>query len=327
MRTDWKSYFVFTRRERVGIVILVVLIVMVAVLPLFFSEHKNDNDKLEWEKYQRALAMAEDRNDKGSVEDSVNEIHDGDRRNFSENKEEFLFDPNTLSEEGWKRLGIRDRTIQTIHRFVDKGGRFREPEDLGKIYGISKKDYERLVPFVRINRGSHYTNERSDNPKHFAVREEYSEKSTYEKRGFDEDHLWKKARPTVIEINSADSVTLMSLPGIGRVLASRIIRFRERLGGYYVVDQLKEIYGMSDSTFRSIRAAFVCNQAEIKKINLNHCEQEQLSKHPYIQWKLAAAIIQYRNQHGPYNNPSDLIKIETLTADKIQKLQPYLTID
>lgn len=326
MRIDWKSYFVFTKRERIGVVVLVFLIVMVAVLPLFFSEPENDIDKLELEKFRKELAMAENRSDKSGVEDSLDENRDENRGNFSDNKEEFLFDPNKLSEIGWKRLGIRDRTIQTIHRFLDKGGQFRNPEDIGRIYGISKTDYNRLLPFVRIENEKKKDSDVGGNNQ-FAHRKEYSEKSKYEEKTYEERNPKKKIPLAAIEINSADSTAFMALPGIGRVLATRIIRFREKLGGYYQVDQIKEVYGMSDSTFQLVRSAFICNAGGIRKINLNSCEQSELSKHPYIQYKLAAFIIQYRTQHGRFHNLSDLLKIETVDAHKVQKLEPYLTIE
>ena len=62
----------------------------------------------------------------------------------------FYFDPNTISESGWKKLGLRDKTIQTIEKYLNKGGHFYKPEDLQKIYGLHKDEYERLGPYVKI---------------------------------------------------------------------------------------------------------------------------------------------------------------------------------
>src|SRR5205085_1585382 len=143
----------------------------------------------------------------------------------------FPFDPNTLDAAGWEKLGIRARTIQTIQNFIAKGYEFRKPDDIRRIYGLEKAEADRLVPYVRISQKEAAVTvfEKRPNP---------TAKTEFERHAF-----------KIIDINAADTTEFISLPGIGSKLATRIVRFRERLGGFSTVDQLGETYGIPDSTF------------------------------------------------------------------------------
>ncbi|MCM3768838.1 helix-hairpin-helix domain-containing protein, partial [Neobacillus niacini] len=132
----------------------------------------------------------------------------------------FYFDPNTLEAEGWKKLGLRDKTVATILNFRNKGGKFRQPEDIKKIWGLFPDEAERLVPYVRITATS---DELSANK----YSNDFSEGKKYETR---------KTYSTV-DINNSDSSSWIALPGIGSKLSQRIINFRNKLGGFYAVNQ------------------------------------------------------------------------------------------
>ncbi|HEU0063610.1 MAG TPA: helix-hairpin-helix domain-containing protein [Flavisolibacter sp.] len=215
----------------------------------------------------------------------------------------FEFDPNNLDSTGWKRLGLGDRTIRMILHYRDKGGKFYKTADVQKIWGLPVGFYDRVKKYIVINNSSN--------------NEEY--KKSFQKN---------KKETENIDVNTADSAAFESLPGIGPVLAARIIKFRNKVGGFYCINQVKETYGISDSVFKIITPRLYVNSNELKlnKVNINTATKEQLKIHPYMRWTIGNAIIEYRNQHGTFVNLSDLKKISVITEDVYSKIAPYLSI-
>jgi DNA uptake protein ComE-like DNA-binding protein len=126
-----------------------------------------------------------------------------------------------------------------------------------------------------------------------------------------------------IELNSADTTALAELPGIGVKLAQRIINFRDRLGGFYSVDQVGETYGLADSIFKKIKPYLHINGG-VKKININTATRDELKLHPYIKWNLANILVEYRNQHGHYKSLEELKNISSIEETLFLKIAPYL---
>ena len=116
------------------------------------------------------------------------------------------------------------------------------------------------------------------------------------------------------------------MPGIGAKLAGRIVNFRTKLGGFYSVEQVGTTYGIPDSTFQKIKPLLRRSETPIIKININAATKEELSKHPYINWKLANAVVAYREQHGPYQAVADLKKIMILDEALFEQLKPYVSV-
>lgn len=145
----------------------------------------------------------------------------------------FRFNPNTIDEAGWLKLGVRPRIVQIILHYREKGGRFRRPADLAKIYGLTPAEANRLMPYVFIE------------DVHEAVTVPAAAKTA-------EQPAAARSYP-VLDINTATAEQWEALPGIGPVLANRIVKFRYMLGGFNSVEQLKQTYGLSDSVFRNIQ--------------------------------------------------------------------------
>jgi DNA uptake protein ComE-like DNA-binding protein len=245
----------------------------------------------------------------------------------------FYFDPNSIHAYDWKRLGLPDRLVQTILHYIKRGGRFRKPEDLKKLYGLHNDDYERLLPYVRIPKTM-------DN---FQARSGYYAKSVYQILGVKKAdsffnakpartnystefaHSGKKMEPT--DINRADSADWSRLPGIGAKLASRIVHFREKLGGFYQVDQVGETFGLPDSTFQKIKPFLRLNPVSVTQLDLNNATKESLQAHPYIRWQIAKGIIDFRLQHGGYHAVDELLLLAQMDPVKFEKLKPYLMVN
>ena len=230
-------------------------------------------------------------------------------RTYKPKGELFPFDPNTLDTEGWQRLGVRDKTIATIQNYLSKGGHFRKADDIKRIYGLYPDESERLLPYVKIAGSSTAF---PDN--HFAKTETATP-------------VYKSVTPKTIDINTADTAAFIALPGIGSKLASRIVGFRDKLGGFYSIEQIGETYGLPDSTFQKIKARLVVEASAIHKININTADANVLKGNPYIRWNVANAIFQYRQQHGNYASLNDLKKIAVIDEQLFNKIQAYLVIE
>jgi competence ComEA-like helix-hairpin-helix protein len=131
---------------------------------------------------------------------------------------------------------------------------------------------------------------------------------------------------TVIDINTADTSAFISLPGIGSKLASRIILFRDKLGGFYSIDQIGETYGLPDSTFQKIKQYLKIDNPSLKKIDLNTATVDDLKIHPYIRLSLANPIVAYRNEHGAFSKIEDIKKVMAVTDEIYKKIAPYLAL-
>lgn len=307
-----KDYLTFSKKERNGIAVILLLCAALLLLSRYLPVKKTSIDKTAFQKELAGLKITID-----TSHQAYDYPHDDARYFRPKNYENgaaspaelFTFDPNTLDATGWKRLGVRAKTINTIHNFIAKGYRFRKPDDLKKIYGLRPDQADRLVPYVRINETEFASAGSSENTKaRFAKKPD------------------AETRNRAIDINSADTAEFISLPGIGSKLAARIVNFRQKLGGFYSVDQIAETYGVPDSTFQKIKPRLLCSAAAVRKININSADANELKAHSYIKWNIANAIVNYRNQHGNYKSVDDLRKIEIVSEELFAKIAPYLTV-
>jgi len=205
----------------------------------------------------------------------------------------FKFDPNQLDHNGWEQLGLSSKQAQTILNYRAKGGRFYKKEDLLKMYSISDSVYKKLEPYIQIK------------PHKKSI---------------------TKSKVLKIELNSTDSSELIKVRGIGPVFAKRIIKYRELLGGYHSVSQLKEVYGINQEKFELIQANFIpCDSNLIRRININQASFKELLKHPYISFDFTKFIVNRRGKKAFIKLIQ--LKDDHLISDKnFKKLLPYLKL-
>ena len=307
-----KDYFTFTRRERIGLLVLISLILIVSLLPKVISNKNKVNPILIDTAWMAAAKNLELREEESKNKKSFNSQSENDDYAYQYDRSVnnpspgslFYFDPNTLNTEGWKKLGLKDKTIHTIQNYLSKGGHFKKPEDLQKVYGLHKNEYERLAPYIKIE-----TNLAESKP------DEYVKKET-EQRIFSY---------SAIDINTADTAAFISLPGIGSKLAARIVNFRDKLGGFYSINQVGETYGVPDSTFQKIKQYLKLETTSVKKININTATVDELKLHPYIKYTIANPVIAYRNEHGLFTKVEDIKKVMAVTDEIYNKISPYMT--
>jgi competence protein ComEA len=291
-----KDYFTFSKKERVAIVILILIIIASIILPFFIKpSHKKvavDKDLLA----AITTLQSKQSTSKFNKENNADTL-------LTQQIQLFYFDPNTLDETGWRKLGLREKTIKTIINYVSKGGKFKNAEDIRKIWGLRKDEADRLIPFIRIVQNENTTYKKYDKQKN------------------------EPSKTVLLDINIATPYQLKQVPNIGNAYPYRIVNYREKLGGYLNLQQLHEVYGMTDSVYNSILPYIFITAIEIKKININIATEEELSNHPYINKSIAKAIIIQRNKYGVYQSIQELKqKIIFLKEDVFNKMEPYITV-
>lgn len=301
MESNWKDYFSFTKKERTGIYVLLALIAICITIPQFFRS-ATFSEEVRVEVMQLQKSPPEQAFKQKERRPAYNDYYTPEKE-VPVKATLFPFDPNTLDAAGWKKLGINERTTRTIQHYLSKGGQFRRAADLQKMYSLKKEDFDRLMPYIRIATPAPLYPPGKPPVKYV------------------------KAPPAIIDINQADTAAFIALPGIGSKLASRIVNFREKLGGFYSVQQVAETFGLPDSTFQLIQPRLQCGAAVLQKLNINTADANTLKQHPYIRWNIANAIVQYRQQHGLFRKPEDLQQIVLITPELYQKIAAYIIVE
>ena len=305
-----RDYFTFTRKERIGLLIILFLIIGIWIFPKVLkpARPKTISTDTSWTNATKSLNS--NNNDSGDQTSSTDNL--AYRRPLQDSPDEskarlFYFDPNTTTFDAWRKLGVREKTIATIQNYLRKGGHFYKAEDLRKIYGIHPDQYAVLEPYIRIAT---------------KLEESPAEKNAEPKK----ETFSKESKYTMVDINMADTSAFIALPGIGNKLALRIVNFRDKLGGFYSIDQIGETYGLPDSTFQKIKPFLKPGTNAVKQFNINTATKDEMKSHPYIKWNLANAIVEYRTQHGNFSSLEDLKKISLITSEVFDKIKVYLTL-
>lgn len=297
MRDLIRQFMLYTRSQRVAVILLVVLILGVLGGTRIYHYYLYRQPVAEDSALRREVAeatmphrAAEEDQEEAAPDDEVPVISKND-------KGLFYFDPNTIGVPEWLRLGLTDKQANGIERYKAKGGTFRAAADLNRLYSLTDSDKARLIPYVRITTaGVQHSEERS------------------------------RAHSAPIEINTADSAAFESLWGIGGVLSVRIIRYREALGGFYSVEQVGEVRGISDTVFAAIRPRLTVNAALVHKLHLNTDDYETLRRHPYIHARIAKAITGYRERQGNFEHIEQLKEFQAVPQEVYDRLVPYLAL-
>jgi competence protein ComEA len=292
------NYFGFNKQQRNGLLVLTIISCALLLIRIFYPAFIKPDKIL-----IRDLPLVERRID--SSYNTTRKIYKPRPDNAVRPVSLFVFDPNTVSREQLLQLGLKEKTAQIFLKFRNKGFVFKEKKDLLKVYGISNEQYTILEPYILIS-----YNEASA-----------KRKETVETRSISPQ---PSKTPVKTELNSADSLNLIAIPGIGPVYAKRILKYREILGGYIVVDQLKEVYGLSEEVYEKIKHFFSVDAGKIKKINLNTDDFKRINKHPYLSYTLTKTIFDWRRKTTlNATNLKDIINDNSL----YQKLLPYLTFE
>ena len=303
----WKDFFYFTKTERQGIIVLVVLILGVLSIPRLFTlfEHPKEVDTTEQEKFEKEYnefitSLKKTEPHRKSADNSF--------QPFSEKEIKLtVFDPNTADSMTFLSLGLPPWMAKNILHYRRKQGRFRHPEDFRKIYGLKEEQYQTLLPYIQIT-------------------ENFQSKDTVQlltAQSVQRDTIFKYQPGTVINLNLADTTELKKIPGIGSSIARKIVNYRKRLGAFCRIEQLQEI----QLKVEKLRPWFSIDAGQIHRINLNKASLERMMYHPYINFYQAKVIVEYRKKKGSINSLKQLSLYEEFTPVDFERLEPYVCCD
>lgn len=293
-----KYFFLFSRGERRGIALLSLLL-LALIAANFFVRYYHAPALADWiMELPMPVAQSEDPAAGKSSYDSLAQPVLPRLRNF---------DPNTISREEGLSMGLQFRLVEGLLRYRQAGGVFRRKADLARLHHMSDSLYRELEAYILLPD---------------SIRSGKRESQVYQKKKDGQK------QQKILELNSCDSAELVSLKWVGPYSASRIIKFRERLGGFIKKEQLLEVWGMNDSFYRLIEPQLTLDPSLIRGVHINSAGVEELKAHPYIwRYQTARAIVNYREQHGPYRKPEDLKQVILVHDSVYTRLLPYIRLD
>jgi competence protein ComEA len=307
LKNKLKEFLHFGKSERNAIAILIVAIVGAFLLPryIFSLQQPKVIDNAEFSKEIDEFLK---RTEKTVAADQREfDFTRPDKSIAKDRIKPFPFDPNQLDQKGWEKLGFTERQAAGIIKFKEKGGKFRVKTDVKKLFVVDDEIYGLLESYIQLPDKVETTYS--------------SDKKEYPKTPY------KEYIPHRAELNSADSASLVKVRGIGPAFAKRIMRYRDKLGGFSDIGQLQEVYGMDSARFIQIQENLFADEGLIKKININKASLDELRAHPYIDYYIAKAIVDKRIQKGTYTDLTELKEISLIYESLFLKLRPYLTVN
>jgi competence protein ComEA len=296
MKARFRDLFTFSSGERKGIIALVFVLIVICGLNMLLVLHHPAPVQSKYPEWMKDTGAFEDGDNSFTVLPEHVSYAEAIPSDDNHGEQKSIIDPNYASLEDLILTGFSLRITRTIINYREKGGKFRTPGDLKKIYGLTPEIFQSVEAYIRI--------------------------------GVDLTSNTKPGAelPARVNISTADSGLFEKLPGIGPVLARRIIRYRAMLGGYCSPAQIREVYGVTDSLFLSISERLEADTAHLKKINLNTSEEKVMARHPYIGKYVAAGIVQYRSHVGKILNLNELLINGLIQKDRFDQLKYYASL-
>lgn len=215
----------------------------------------------------------------------------------------FPFDPNSLDDESWKKLGFSDFKILNIRNYLKAGGKFAIKEDLKKLYTITKADYLRVKDYILL-------------PDSLTNRLNLDQLQT----------LKKETAAAMVEINSADTSQLSSLKGVGPAISLRIIKYRDKLGGFFRKEQMLEVFGIDTLRYRNFENQLLVDVGLIRKMDLNKTDFKEMTKHPYLEYHIVKSIFTYKDDKGRFGSVEELQQVDLIYDQLYEKIRWYFYV-
>ncbi len=283
-----KSYFIFSKSHRVGIVILLLLIVIAQLCYFFVSNQKATiNEDTQW-----LLAQNEIDSIKQQVATKKDTI--------------YPFNPNFISDYKGYKLGMSLQEIDRLHHFRAQNKYVNSAAEFQKVTLVSNAVLQKLSPYFKF-------------PEWVSAKQEKSNKT------FQVFTPREKKEVMVKDINLATKEDLIAVYGIGEKLADKILIEKEKFGGFVSMEQFQFMWGISPEAIQDLQKRFVVkNTNSIKKIAINDLSIKELSKFPYFNYSLAKEIVIYRTMNNGIKEIADLTKIKGMPNEKIKIIALYL---
>lgn len=319
MQNPFKDFFYFSRGERRGILVLVAGIVFI-VLSGYVYPYWRERQPLPAEaKERQAVATAEYEAFMASVQQKEQRRERKFPAYSKYSKKEATvatlapFNPNTADSITLCKLGLPGWMAKNIQHYRSRGGKFRKAEDFRKIYGLTEEQYGTLLPYIYIA---------PEDTARMTTRL-YNPPSAADSTQLPEPIVYKYPAGTVVDLNLADTTELKKIPGIGSGIARLIAGYRQRLGGFYSIEQLQEI----NLDYRQLLPWLRIDSTAIQPINLNRAGIERLRNHPYINFYQAKVFVEYRKKKGTIRNLKPFSLYEEFTEEDLERIGHYVCFE
>ena len=287
-----KSHFKFTKGQRYGIFLLILIIIVIQFISAFVKFPSNDRVLIppNYEEFQKEI-------------DSLKQL------TLKDNKPKiFPFNPNFIDDYKGYSIGMSSQEIDRLLEFRKLNKWINSVSQFQRVTRVSDSLLNQMSPYFKFP-------EWITNPKNRTkFKKQQVENKTFEEK---------------IDFNLASLEQLQQIRGIGKVLSQRIINYRNKFDGGFIADiQLHDIYGISPEVEERLLHEFtVKTPRKINPINLNSATVEQLVTVQYIDYELAYEIINQRTLKEGFNSFDDLTKVKDFPNDKLDIIQLYLTLN
>jgi DNA uptake protein ComE-like DNA-binding protein len=303
----WKDFFYYSKSERRAVFALSFLIVCLLVAILLAPEKetviveeplaenvRTETDKVEADSFQRVV---EHREKKAVI-----------KKTETPSRKVVLapFDPNLADSIELLDLGLSPYVARNVLRYREKGGRFRTPESFARIYGLTEEQFETLRPYIRISESFRQKTDTST----------YVRRDTFAV-------VYKYPKGTLVDVGVADTTELKKIPGIGSGISKAIVGYRNRLGGFYSLEQLREVRFVTPEMMEW----FKLDSISIRPLPVNRAGLDRLRNHPYLNFYQAKVILEHRKKHGEIKSLSQLSLYEEFTEKDLKRLFAYFSFD
>ncbi len=311
-----REYFTYNKREKRGLSVLLFLILASVLFRLGISiypiaEYQWTEEQLEKiKRFETSISDVEAIEQEYVGQIDITEI-DSTQSLF----ELVSFDPNEVSVAFLVQTGLNERSASMLNKYVNAGGKIKSKDDLLKVYFMDTAWVDSLSDYLVFPQ------------KETTSYEQKNEFKTDYKRDSLSENKNKKKKIVPLDINIADSASLVNLPGLGPFYVKEIIRMREKLGGIRDYSQLSMIYKMSEENIDRIADVTFIDPTTFSYININKVKLDRLGRHPYIKWKEAKTLLNYRFQHGPFLKLEDIKKCGVISDSTYLNLAPYLILE
>lgn len=304
----WKDFFYYSRSERRAVYVLLTLITLLLTATFIYTKREQTlADSLASRTEEMDMLLTGSR-----VSKNVAPKENGRRSGkVGKAKELFEFNPNLADSIELSRLGLTPFVVKNILKYRQKGGRFVSPSSFARVYGLSSEQFKELVPYIRIPVLS------SDKKQILA------DSSVQRRMNVSRTLSVKYPEGTVVDVNVADTTELKKIPGIGSVIARSIVAYRERLGGFYELNQLLEIRWVTPELLEW----FTLGDKPVTPLALNRAGLDKLRAHPYLDFYQAKVIVEHRRKKGKITSLSQLALYEEFTEKDLKRLSAYCNFD
>ena len=302
----WKDFFYFSLSERRAIYVLLVLIAVLIIAIIWtptsgvqsvYDVAEADSLVLKLKQKEERKSFSKNERIQGTVPTALDP-----------------FEPNLADSIELLRLGLPSYVVNNVIKYRQKGGRFSTPESFARIYGLTEEKFKELKPYIYISK---------DFIKKPEQRKFLQERPKREHKMDSLPKPFKYPEGTLVDVNAADTTELKKIPGIGSGIARRIVAYRNRLGGFYSLEQLNEVEFVSADLFKW----FKLESDSIRKLPINRVGLDKLRAHPYINFYQAKVIVEYRRKRGEIKSLSQLSLYEEFTEKDLKRLSAYVSFD